>query len=49
MSQQGETAADLVNTESREELARILRDYGEEPMRGRSQERSWRRGKPLPS
>ena len=29
MSQQGETAADLVNTESREELARILRDYGE--------------------
>ena len=39
MSQQGETAADLVNTESREELARILRDYGEEPMRGRSQER----------
>ena len=33
MSQQGETAADLVNTESREELARILRDYGEEPFR----------------
>ncbi len=33
MSQQGETAADLVNTESREELARILRDYGEEPLR----------------
>ena len=31
MSQQGETAADLVNTESREDLARILRDYGEEP------------------
>ena len=31
MSQQGETAADIVNTESREELARILRDYGEEP------------------
>ena len=31
MSQQGETAADLVNTLSREELARILRDYGEEP------------------
>ena len=31
MSQEGETAADLVNTESREELARILRDYGEEP------------------
>ena len=30
MSQQGETA-DLVNTASREELARILRDYGEEP------------------
>ena len=25
------TAADLVNTQSREELARILRDYGEEP------------------
>ena len=31
MSQQGETAADLVNTASREELTRILRDYGEEP------------------
>ena len=31
MSQQGETAADLVNTLSREDLARILRDYGEEP------------------
>jgi len=31
MSQQGETAADLVNTLEREELARILRDYGEEP------------------
>lgn len=31
MSQQGETAADLVNLLSREELARILRDYGEEP------------------
>ena len=31
MSQEGETAADLVNSESREELARILRDYGEEP------------------
>ena len=31
MSQQGETAADLVNTASREELAHILRDYGEEP------------------
>ena len=31
MSQQGETAADLVNTAGREELARILRDYGEEP------------------
>lgn len=31
MSQQGETAADLVNTASREELSRILRDYGEEP------------------
>ena len=29
--QEGETAADLVNSESREELARILRDYGEEP------------------
>ena len=28
MSQEGETAADLVNTESREELARILKDYG---------------------
>ena len=31
MSQEGATAADLCNTESREELARILRDYGEEP------------------
>lgn len=31
MSQEGETAADLVNTVSREELSRILRDYGEEP------------------
>lgn len=31
MSQQGETAANLVNTASREELSRILRDYGEEP------------------
>lgn len=31
MSQTGPTAADLVNTLGREELARILRDYGEEP------------------
>ncbi|MGN0984847.1 MAG: 16S rRNA (cytosine(1402)-N(4))-methyltransferase RsmH, partial [Gemmiger sp.] len=31
MSQAGPTAADLVNTLSREELTRILRDYGEEP------------------
>lgn len=31
MSQEGMTAADLCNIESREELARILRDYGEEP------------------
>ncbi len=31
MSQTGPTAADLVNSESREELARILREYGEEP------------------
>ena len=31
MSQSGPTAADLVNTLSREELARILREYGEEP------------------
>ena len=31
MSQEGMTAADLCNLESREELARILRDYGEEP------------------
>lgn len=30
MSQSGPTAADLVNGESREELARILREYGEE-------------------
>ena len=31
MSQSGPTAADLVNSASREELARILREYGEEP------------------
>ena len=31
MSQSGQTAADLVAMLSREELARILRDYGEEP------------------
>lgn len=31
MSQKGPTAADLVNGASREELARILREYGEEP------------------
>ena len=31
MSQQGPTAADLVNTLPREELACILREYGEEP------------------
>lgn len=31
MSQSGQTAADLVASLSREELARILRDYGEEP------------------
>ena len=31
MSQQGPPAADLVNTLDREELTRILRDYGEEP------------------
>ena len=31
MSQSGPTAADLVNTLDREELCRILRDYGEEP------------------
>lgn len=31
MSQQGETAAQLVNTLSRQELANILREYGEEP------------------
>jgi len=31
MSQSGQTAADLVAVISREELARILRDYGEEP------------------
>lgn len=31
MSQQGPTAADLVNSADREELARILREYGEEP------------------
>ena len=31
MSQSGESAADLVNTLSREELSRILKEYGEEP------------------
>ncbi|MCI2046243.1 MAG: 16S rRNA (cytosine(1402)-N(4))-methyltransferase RsmH [Faecalibacterium sp.] len=31
MSQQGPTAADLCNTLDRNELTRILRDYGEEP------------------
>lgn len=31
MSQAGPTAADLVNTLDREELTRILREYGEEP------------------
>lgn len=31
MSQSGPTAAELVNTESREEISRILREYGEEP------------------
>lgn len=31
MSQSGPTAADLVNGAGREELARILREYGEEP------------------
>ena len=31
MSQSGPTAADLVNHETREELARILKEYGEEP------------------
>lgn len=31
MSQSGPTAADLVNSESRERLAKILKDYGEEP------------------
>ena len=31
MSQSGPTAADLVNTASREELARIMQEYGEEP------------------
>lgn len=31
MSQSGPTAADLVNTASREELSRILKEYGEEP------------------
>ncbi len=30
MSQKGETAADLVNSLTREELARVLREYGEE-------------------
>lgn len=31
MSQSGPTAADFVNTMSREELARVLREFGEEP------------------
>ena len=46
---QGETAADLVNTESREELARILRDYGEEPFAWQIAAGSWRQGRILPS
>lgn len=32
MGREGETAADLVATSSEEELIRILREYGEEPM-----------------
>ena len=39
MSQSGPTAADLVNTASRAELCRILKEYGEEPY-GRSPGRS---------
>ncbi|MEG0910048.1 MAG: 16S rRNA (cytosine(1402)-N(4))-methyltransferase RsmH [Ruthenibacterium sp.] len=31
MSQSGPTAADLVNSETRENLSRILKEYGEEP------------------
>lgn len=31
MSQEGQTAADLVNSLSREEIAKILREYGDEP------------------
>ena len=31
MSQSGPAAADLVNTASRAELCRILKEYGEEP------------------
>lgn len=31
MSQEGPTAADLIHSADREELARILREYGEEP------------------
>ena len=31
MSQSGATAADLVNSETRENLSRILKEYGEEP------------------
>ena len=45
MSQEGETAADLVNSESREELARILRDYGEEPFAWQIAAGSWNPGK----
>jgi 16S rRNA (cytosine1402-N4)-methyltransferase len=35
MSRSGPTAADLVNQETREELSRIFREYGEERMAGR--------------
>ncbi len=35
MSRSGPTAADLVNTQTREELSRIFREYGEERMAGR--------------
>lgn len=31
MSQSGQTAAELINTLSREEISRILKEYGEEP------------------
>ena len=49
MSQQGETAADLVNTESREELAAFCGITAKNLSHGRSRAGSWRQGRILPS